>query len=186
MTRALFFRLASASLLVAAATCSCQSNVPQQPPRSALNQRLSQRDDTPEQVVAVLDLTGSSEVAPGARADGFELESLAVDETVIAVDEETFADPAHALRFVPVKTARGETLGVRVTFDAAADDADGTYAGLRRADHIEEIDGLPVASLDALQQAWQRVGSLPEVRVTVSREGRLHSLIYRRRMPGMT
>jgi len=192
MTRTLLSRLASASVLVCAATCGCQSAVPQQQPaRTPVDQRLSQRDDTSEQVVAVLDLTGSSEVVPGAQSEGqLELESLAVDETVVPVNEETFADWAHALHFVPV-TRHGETLGVRVFFNAAAEAAveggtDDTYVGLRRADRIEEIDGLPVASLDALLQAWQRVGWLPEVRVTVRREGRLHTILYRRRAPGMT
>jgi hypothetical protein len=191
MTATLLSRLASASVLVCAATCGCQSAGPQQQPaQSAVDQRLSQRDDTPEQVVAILDLTGSSEVSPGASGGGqLELESLAVDETVVVVNEDTFADGAHALHFVPV-TRHGETLGVRVFFNAAAEAAveggtDDTYVGLRRADRIEEIDGLPVASLGALLQAWQRVGWLPEVRVTVRREGQLHAIVYRRRAPGM-
>jgi hypothetical protein len=134
-------------------------------------------------VIAVLDLTASSEEV-SMQGEAEELD--AIEETVVAVDANTFAESAHALRFVPVTRGR-ETVGVRVFFNDAADgnDDDG-YLGLRSADRIEEVEGLPVTSLDALLLAWRRVGWLPEVRFSVSRAGRMHTVIYRRRAPGMT
>lgn len=185
MMRALLFRLIPIGILCVAAP-ACHSATPAgNALHTAADQRISQRDQTPEQVIAVLDLSSSSEEVP-AREEPSEGEFDIVEETVVAVDSNTFDESAHALRFVPVTKGR-DTLGVRVFFnDAAEGNEDDSYLGLRSADRIEEVDGLPVTSLDTLQLAWHRVGWLPEVRFSVSRAGRLHTVIYRRRAPGMT
>jgi hypothetical protein len=185
MTRSLLFRLIPAGMLCVAAS-ACQSAAPAGGAlHTAADQRISQREQTPEQVIAVLDLSSASEEVP-TREEQSEGELEVVEETVVAVDANTFDESAHALRFVPVTRGR-ETLGVRVFFNDSADgnDDDG-YLGLRSADRIEEVDGLPVTSLDTLQLAWHRVGWLPEVRFAISRAGRMHTVIYRRRAPGMT
>jgi hypothetical protein len=181
MTHALS-RLISIGILSVAAS-ACQSAAPVPALHTAADQRISQREQPPDQVIAVLDLTASSEEV-SMQGEAEELD--AIEETVVAVDANTFAESAHALRFVPVTRGR-ETVGVRVFFNDAADgnDDDG-YLGLRSADRIEEVEGLPVTSLDALLLAWRRVGWLPEVRFSVSRAGRMHTIIYRRRAPGMT
>jgi hypothetical protein len=185
MTRALLFRLISIGTLCVAAS-ACQSSSPAGAAvHTAADQRLTQREQAPEQVIAVLDLSSASEEVQTHEEQG-EGELDVIEETVVAVDANTFDESAHALRFVPVTRGR-ETLGVRVFFNDAADgNEDDGYLGLRSADRIEEVDGLPVTSLDALRLAWHRVGWLPEVRFSVSRAGRLHTVIYRRRAPGMT
>lgn len=133
----------------------------------------------------MLDLSAASEEVQ-AHDDPSDAEPEFVEETVVAVDANTFDESVHALRFVPVTRGR-ETLGVRVFFADSADSSeDDSYLGLRSADRVEEVDGLPVTSLDTLQLAWRRVGWLPEVRFSISRAGRLHTVIYRRRAPGMT
>jgi len=185
MTRTLLLRLLPIGILGVAAS-ACQSAAPARAGlHTAADQRISQREQPPEQVIAVLDLSSASEEVQTHDEQG-EAELEVVEETVVAVDANTFDESARALRFVPVKKGR-DTLGVRVFFNEAADGMDDdSYLGLRSADRIEEVDGLPVASLDALQLAWHRVGWLPEVRFSVSRAGRLHTVIYRRRAPGMT
>ena len=183
MTRTLLFRLIPIGILSVAAS-ACQSATPAAV-HTAADQRISQREQPPDQVIAVLDLSSARDevqvhVEPGEA--GFEV----VEETVVSVDANTFDESAHALRFVPVTRGR-ETLGVRVFFNDSADGSDDDgYLGLRSADRIEEVDGLPVTNLDTLQLAWHRVGWLPEVRFSISRAGRMHTVIYRRRAPGMT
>ena len=185
MTRALLFRLIPIGILSVAAS-ACHSATPAGAAlHTAADQRISQREQAPDQVIAVLDLSSSSEEVQ-THEEQSEGEFEIVEETVVAVDANTFDESAHALRFVPVTKGR-DTLGVRVFFNDPADgNEDDSYLGLRSADRIEEVDGLPVTSLDALQLAWHRVGWLPEVRFSLSRAGRMHTVIYRRRAPGMT
>lgn len=104
--------------------------------------------------------------------------------TVIAVDEDTISESSNVLHFTAAKRGQ-ETVGVRVFFDVGREDGDAaTYLGLRRADRIEEVDGLTIAALSTFLEAWHGVGKKPEVRLLVNRAGRPHAVIYRRRLPG--
>jgi hypothetical protein len=185
MMRALLFRLIPIGILCVAAP-ACHSAAPAGAAlHTAADQRDSQREPMPEQVIAVLDLSSASEEVQ-TREDPSEGELDVVEETVVAVDTNTFDESAGALRFVPVTKGR-DTLGVRVFLkDATEGNDDDSYLGLRSADRIEEVDGLPVTRLETLLLAWHRVGWLPEVRFSISRAGRMHTVIYRRRAPGMT
>jgi hypothetical protein len=184
--RTLLLRFSWAGLLAYAALLACNSAAPQ--PRlvyPAQDQRVSGRNAAPEPATMLLDITGTSEI-PNEPLDEQELaEGTADEQTVVAVDEDSVGQSSAALRFVP-ETRGNETLGVRVVFNALETDGDDvTLLGLRRADRIEEIEGLPVAGLDVLQQAWQGVGRRPEVRFLISRGGRPHTVIYRRRASAM-
>src|SRR4051812_15522343 len=133
MTRALLLRLIPIGILSVAAS-ACQSAAPAGAVlRTAADQRISQREQAPEQVIAVLDLSSASEEVQ-TREGPSEGELEVVEETVVAVDANTFDESAGALRFVPVTKGR-DTLGVRVFFnDAASGTDDDSYLGLRSAD----------------------------------------------------
>lgn len=104
--------------------------------------------------------------------------------TLIAVDEDTIGEASGVLHFTAARRGQ-ETIGVRVFFEAGEEDGDDeTYLGLRRADRIEEIDGLAISALSTFLEAWQGVGTKPEVRLLLNRAGRSHTVIYRRRLPG--
>jgi len=137
MTRTLLLRLLPIGILSVAAS-ACQSAAPARAGlHTAADQRISQREQPPEQVIAVLDLSSASEEVQTHDEQG-EAELEVVEETVVAVDANTFDESARALRFVPVKKGR-DTLGVRVFFNEAADGMDDdSYLGLRSADRIEE------------------------------------------------
>jgi hypothetical protein len=104
--------------------------------------------------------------------------------TVITVDEDTVSTSAGALHFTAARRGQ-ETVGVRVFFEVGKEDGDDeTLLGLRRADRIEEVDGLTIATVSRFLEAWQGVGRKPEVRLLLNRAGRSHTVIYRRRVPG--
>jgi len=172
--RALILRLSRVGFLVYGALLACNSAAQQaRLVYVESDLRLAGRDAAPEAVTMVLGITGTSEI-PLA-------EGAADEQTVVAVDEDSFEESSAALRFV-LETTGNETLGARVVLDAPEADGDApTYLGLRGADRIEEIEGLPIAGLDALEKAWQGVGRRPEVRFLITREGQPHTIIYRRR-----
>jgi hypothetical protein len=75
---------------------------------------------------------------------------------------------------------------VRVFFTTADGEHDeATHLGLRAADRVEEVEGLPVASVAALSLAWRDVGKKPEVHFLIRRGDRPHTIIYRQRSFGM-
>ncbi len=179
MSRERSLRLIGAVLLLGSATLGCNSSGPHQRPPAA-----------PERVAA---LSGAPEGAPielsfslsgGAPEDETDLPFGAEGTTLIAVDEDTVADASGILHFTAARRGQ-ETIGVRVFFEAGEEDGDDeTYLGLRRADRIEEVDGLTIAALSSFLEAWQGVGMRPEVRLLLNRAGHSHTVIYRRRMPG--
>src|SRR3569832_971584 len=119
MTRALLLRLIPIGILSVAAS-ACRSAAPAAAAlHTAADQRISQREQPPDQVIAVLDLSSASEEVQ-TREEPSEGELDVVEETVVAVDSNTFDESARALRFVPVTRGR-DTLGVRVFFNDAAE-----------------------------------------------------------------
>ncbi|HWO14509.1 MAG TPA: hypothetical protein VNN80_33620 [Polyangiaceae bacterium] len=186
MTRALFSWPSVIGLAFYAAMFGCNSAGPQ--PRllhPAVDQRLSQGTAEAEQGSMVIAFVTSSEAPRSSPAEGaFDASSVPAEETIVPVDEYSVEESSRVLRFIAAK--RGDQpVGVRVFFASAEEGEGGAHLGLRRADRIEEVDGLPVAGLDAFMNAWRGVGVKPEVRFYISRAGRPHTLIYRRRAPGM-
>jgi hypothetical protein len=150
------------------------------------DQRLSQQDPEGESAAMVLDISGpvAGSYATEEEQQQFE-EALVPEQTVVSVNEDSFEDSSRALRFI-AETRGSETIGVRVFFIAAeADHEEATHLGLRMADRIEEVDGLPVASVAALARAWRDVGQKPEVHFLIRRGDQAHTIIYRHRSFGM-
>lgn len=173
--------LLGVALLMASATLGCgASGAVQRPPGAAAER------------VAALNVTGEAEpidlsfsIAGGDSAEEeTDLTFGAEGRTLIAVDQDTVGDASAILRFTAARRGQ-ETIGVRVFFEVGEEDGDDeTYLGLRRADRIEEIDGLTIAALSTFLEAWRGIGIKPEVRVLLNRAGRSHTVIYRRRLPG--
>jgi hypothetical protein len=183
MSRALLFWPSAISLVscVAVFGCSAASTQPRllQPSR---DQRLSQSAAQAEPIPMVVGFTPASEML--RSADPFEASFLPAEETIVTVDEDSVEDSLGVFRFIAA-TRGNQPVGVRVFFASAEEGDDDTHLGLQRADRIEEIDGLPVAGLDTFLSAWRNVGVKSEVRFSLSRAGRPHTLVYRRRTPAM-
>lgn len=184
MLRAHSASLLGAGLLLASATLGCNSSGTLQRPAGAVPERVAALNASPE---ASLDLSFSVGSEPGGAAEEEEDTDLpfgAEGRTLIAVDEDTVGDATGILRFTAARRGQ-ETIGVRVFFELGEVDGDDeTYLGLRRADRIEEIDGLTIAALSSFLEAWQGIGLKPEVRLLLQRAGRSHTVIYRRRLAG--
>ena len=83
MTRTLLLRLLPIGILSVAAS-ACQSAAPARAGlHTAADQRISQREQPPEQVIAVLDLSSASEEVQTHDEQG-EAELEVVEETVVA------------------------------------------------------------------------------------------------------
>lgn len=181
MSRERSLPLLGAALLIFSATLGCNSasSAPRAP--SASPDRVAALGAPAEP--ASIDLSFSLE---GGETDEEETDLIfgAEGQTLIAVDRDTIDDASSVLRFTAAR--RGpETIGVRVFFEVGEEDGDDeTYLGLRRADRIEEVDGLTINALSRFLEAWQGVGRKPEVRLLLNRGGHSHTVIYRRRLPG--
>lgn len=176
--------LRGAGLLLLGATLACSSSGSLQRPARAAAERVAALNATPEPASIELSLSLGGDSAGAAEEQDTDLTFGAEGQTLIAVDEDTVSDASAILRFTAARRGQ-ETIGVRVFFELGEEDGDDdTYLGLRRADRIEEIDGLTIGTLGAFLEAWQGVGLKPEVRLLLNRAGRSHSVIYRRRLPG--
>jgi hypothetical protein len=176
--------LLGVALLLVGATVGCNSSGSLQRPTTA-----------PERVAALhaaatpapIELSFSFSSGDSGEAvpeDETDLTFGAEGTTLIAVDQDTVSDASGILHFTAARRGQ-ETIGVRVFFELGNEDGDDeTYLGLRRADRIEEIDGLTIGALSSFLEAWQSVGSRPEVRLLLNRAGRSHTVVYRRRLPG--
>jgi hypothetical protein len=139
---------------------------------------------TPEPAPVELSFSFSSGEPSEAQQEESDLAFGAEGRTVIAVDDDTISTSSSILRFTPARRGQ-ETIGVRVFFEVGEEDGDDeTYLGLRRADRIEEVDGLAIAALSTFLEAWQGIGRKPEVRLLLNRAGRSHTVVYRRRSSG--
>jgi len=160
--------------------CNYAGSLPR-PVHAAPDLRLSEQDTSPEPVAMILDISGplADSFAPAADLPAEE-GVLDAEQTIVVVTPESLEESSHVLRF-SLETRGSETIGVSVSFSAPeAEHDESTQLGLRAADRIEEVDGLPVAGFDALSRAWQDVGRKPEVRFLIRRGERAHSIIYRR------
>lgn len=177
-------QLISAALLVAGATIGCNSTATLQQPSNA-GERVAALSASPEEPAPIeLSFSFSSDEPNDPSEEESDLTFGADGLTVVPVDEDTIDHSSSILRFTAARRGQ-ETVGVRVFFEVGQEDGDDdTHLGLRRADRIEEVDGLTIAALSVFLEAWHGVGKKPEVRLLVNRAGRPHTVIYRRRSPG--
>jgi hypothetical protein len=182
--RALFSQPISVFVLYVLLGCNSAVSLPQ-PAHPAPDQRLSQQEPAGEPALMVLDISGPVAGPDNTAGDEQLGEVLDAEQTVVAVNEESVAEASRLLRF-SAETRGSETIGVRVFFATAeAEKDEGTHLGLRVADRVEEVEGLPIASLDALARAWRDVGRKPEVHFLIRRGERAHTIVYRLRSFGM-
>jgi hypothetical protein len=183
MSRALLSWPSAISLVACVAVFGCSAaSAPPRPLHPGGDQRPSQSAAQAEPIPMVVGFTPASEML--RSADPFEASFLPAEETIVTVDEDSVEDSLGVFRFIAA-TRGNQPVGVRVFFASAEEGDDDTHLGLQRADRIEEIDGLPVAGLDTFLSAWRNVGVKSEVRFSLSRAGRPHTLVYRRRTPAM-
>jgi hypothetical protein len=171
---------------VSALLLACNTSVSlSRPAHPALDQRLSQQEPAGAPAAMVLDISGPVTGSGAAGGDEQVEEVLETEQTLVAVNEDTFEEASRTLLFV-VETRGSETLGVRVFFASTeAEHDEATHLGLRVADRVEEIDGLPVSGVDALARAWRHVGKNAEVHFLIRRGDRAHRIVYRQRSFGM-
>ncbi|MEY2934862.1 MAG: hypothetical protein RL033_5611 [Pseudomonadota bacterium] len=184
MTRERYPQLFSVGLLMVSATLGCNAASPLQRPPAVASERVAALNVAPESAPMELSFSFSSGEPSELQQEESSLDFGAEGRTVIAVDQDTISDSSDVLRFTPAKRGQ-ETIGVRVFFEVGEEDGDDeTYLGLRRADRIEEVDGLAIAALSTFLEAWQGIGRKPEVRLLLNRAGHSHTVIYRRRSSG--
>jgi hypothetical protein len=184
MTLARSSSLLGVALLLIGATSGCNTTGSLQRPAGAAQRVAALHTPAePEPIELSFSFTGG-DASDAVPEDETDLTFGAEGTTLIAVDQDTVGDASGILHFTAARRGQ-ETIGVRVFFEVGNEDGDDdTYLGLRRADRIEEIDGLTIGALSSFLEAWQSVGSRPEVRLLLNRAGRSHTVIYRRRLPG--
>jgi hypothetical protein len=184
MTRERYSQLFSVGLSMVSATLGCHAAGPLQRPPPVASARVAALNVAPEPAPIEFSFSISGGEPSELQQEDSELAFGAEGRTVIAVDDDTISDSSAVLRFTPARRGQ-ETIGVRVFFEVAEEDGhDETYLGLRRADRIEEVDGLAIAALSTFLEAWQGIGRKPEVRLLLNRAGHSHTVIYRRRSSG--
>jgi hypothetical protein len=162
--------------------CNSSSSLPR-PGYPVPDQRLSQQEPAEESATMMLDISGPAADSSGSAEEQPFEETSILEQTIIPVQEDSFGNSSRALRFI-AETRGSETIGVRVFF-ATAEADQASHLGLRLADRIEEVDGLPVTSVAALSRAWQDVGRRPEVHFLIRRGDQAHTIVYRQRSFGM-
>ena len=184
MTREHLSQLFGVGLLMVGAAMGCHTaGSPQRPPGNA-SERVAALNVAPEPAPIEFSFSMAGDEPSEPLEQESELTFEAEGRTVVAVDEDTISDSSSVLRFSPARRGQ-ETMGVRVFFEVGTEDGeDAGYLGLRRADRIEEVDGLTIAALSSFLEAWQGIGQKPEVRLLLNRAGRSHTVIYRRRFAG--
>jgi hypothetical protein len=175
----LLLRLLPVSVFSVLLGCNSAGSLPR-PVHTAPDLRLSEQEPALAPAATILDISGPSAdaFAPAGNPPAEET-LLDTQQTIVTVTPESLEESSHVLRF-SLETRGSETLGIRVSFSApGAEHDENTKLGLRAADRIEEVDGLPVAGFDALSRAWQDVGRRQEVRFLIRRGDRAHMIIYR-------